>query len=155
MMFNVPLPGATGHAVGGVLIALLLGPGRLSRFLLLWPCRRCFLAMAASCPLVPTALTWPLCCRLWPHRVSRAQQPSARQELGHLGFCHRERLGRPVPGGPVRPSSLVFSLPFTNASGAPLCPFPLSIAIPAMMIPHMLVAGVVEGCGDCRDLRIH
>lgn len=35
---------------------------------------------------------------------------------------------------------------FTNASGAPLyCPFPLSIAIPAMMIPHMLVAGVVEG----------
>ena len=35
---------------------------------------------------------------------------------------------------------------FMNASGAPLyCPFPLSIAIPAMMIPHMLVAGVVEG----------
>ena len=35
---------------------------------------------------------------------------------------------------------------FTNASGAPLyCPFPLPIAIPAMMIPHMLVAGVVEG----------
>ena len=35
---------------------------------------------------------------------------------------------------------------FTNASGAPLyCPFPLSVAIPAMLIPHMLVAGVVEG----------
>ena len=68
MMFNVPLPGGTtGHAVGGALIALLLGRRpRLSRFLLLWPCRRCFLATAASCPLVPTALTWPLCCRLWP-----------------------------------------------------------------------------------------
>ena len=35
---------------------------------------------------------------------------------------------------------------FTNASGAPLyCPFPLSVAIPAMLIPHMLVAGVIEG----------
>ena len=35
---------------------------------------------------------------------------------------------------------------FTNASGAPLyCPFPLSVSIPAMLIPHMLVAGVVEG----------
>jgi len=35
---------------------------------------------------------------------------------------------------------------FTNASGVPLyCPFPLSISVPAMMIPHMLVAGVVEG----------
>ncbi len=35
---------------------------------------------------------------------------------------------------------------FTNASGAPLyCPFPLSVAVPAMLIPHMLVAGVVEG----------
>lgn len=35
---------------------------------------------------------------------------------------------------------------FTDASGAPLyCPFPLSVSIPAMLIPHMLVAGVVEG----------
>lgn len=35
---------------------------------------------------------------------------------------------------------------FTNASGAPLyCPFPLSVAIPAMLVPHMLVAGVIEG----------
>ena len=56
MMFNVPLPGGTtGHAVGGALIAL-----SRSR----WRCRRCYLATAAFCRLAPTALTWPLCCRL-------------------------------------------------------------------------------------------
>lgn len=34
---------------------------------------------------------------------------------------------------------------FHTASGAALyAPYPLSIAIPAMVIPHLLVAGVVE-----------
>jgi cobalt/nickel transport system permease protein len=32
-----------------------------------------------------------------------------------------------------------------DANGAPLfCPYPLAVSIPAMMIPHLLVAGVVE-----------
>jgi energy-coupling factor transporter ATP-binding protein EcfA2 len=35
---------------------------------------------------------------------------------------------------------------FKDASGMPLyCPYPLPVSIPAMMIPHLLVAGVVEG----------
>ena len=34
---------------------------------------------------------------------------------------------------------------FKNAAGQPLyCPYPLSVSIPAMTIPHLLVAGVVE-----------
>jgi cobalt/nickel transport system permease protein len=35
---------------------------------------------------------------------------------------------------------------FTDAAGQALyCPYPLSVSIPAMVIPHMLVAGVAEG----------
>jgi cobalt/nickel transport system permease protein len=35
---------------------------------------------------------------------------------------------------------------FTAADGSPLyAPYPLAVAIPAMVIPHMLVASVVEG----------
>ena len=32
-----------------------------------------------------------------------------------------------------------------NAAGQPLyCPYPLAVSIPAMLIPHLAVAGVVE-----------
>ncbi|WP_337961047.1 energy-coupling factor ABC transporter permease [Caloramator sp. mosi_1] len=35
---------------------------------------------------------------------------------------------------------------FKTADGTPLyCPYGLSVAIPAMMISHLLVAGVIEG----------
>jgi cobalt/nickel transport system permease protein len=35
---------------------------------------------------------------------------------------------------------------FKDSLGLPLyCPYPLSISIPAMMIPHLLVVGIVEG----------
>ena len=34
---------------------------------------------------------------------------------------------------------------FKDAAGMPLyCPYPLSITIPAMLIPHLAVAGVLE-----------
>ena len=50
MMFNVPLPGGTtGHAVGGTLIAILLGP-YAPVWPSVWPCssKHSSLATAAS-----------------------------------------------------------------------------------------------------------
>jgi len=64
MMFNVPIPGGTtGHAVGGVLVAVLLGPWpRWSRCP--WPSRfrRCFLATGDHRPSA-IASTWLSSCR--------------------------------------------------------------------------------------------
>ena len=55
MMFNLPAPGGTSaHAVGAVLIAILLGP-----------CRLCYLVMVGFWPLVRMPFVWLLSCHLW------------------------------------------------------------------------------------------
>jgi cobalt/nickel transport system permease protein len=151
MMFNVPLPGGTtGHAVGGTLIALLLGPhaaclavsvalgiqalvfgdGGILAFGV-----NCF-NMAFVLPFVGYALYGLL--------VGDAQTASAGRRsiaafvasyaaLAISALCAAIEFG-------IQP------LLFTDASGAALyCPYPLSVSIPAMLIPHLLVACVVEG----------
>lgn len=150
MMFNVPLPGGTtGHAVGGALIALLLGPEpaciavsvALALQALLFGDggilsfgANCF-NMAFVLPFVAAIVFRALNSRL--HDKSWGTAVSA-VVAGWVGLCVAA-LCAAIEFG-IQP------MLFTNASGAPLyCPFPLSVSIPAMLIPHMLVAGVVEG----------
>lgn len=66
MMFNVLLPGGTtGHAVGGALIALLLGPEAAAIAVSVALALQALLfGDGGVLSLAPTALTWPLCCRL-------------------------------------------------------------------------------------------
>lgn len=150
MMFNVPLPGGTtGHAVGGALIALLLGPEAaaiavsvaLALQALLFGdggilsfganCFNMAFVLPFAAAIVFRALNSRLHDKSWGTSVSAIVS-------GWVGLC-LAALCAAIEFG-IQP------MLFTNASGAPLyCPFPLSIAVPAMMIPHMLVAGVVEG----------
>lgn len=150
MMFNVPLPGGTtGHAVGGALIALLLGPEAaaiavsvaLALQALLFGdggvlsfganCFNMAFVLPFTAAIVFRALNSRLHDKSWGTSVSAIVS-------GWVGLC-LAALCAAVEFG-IQP------MLFTNASGAPLyCPFPLSVAIPAMLVPHMLVAGVVEG----------
>lgn len=150
MMFNVPLPGGTtGHAVGGALIALLLGPEAaaiavsvaLALQALLFGdggilsfganCFNMAFVLPFAAAIVFRALNSRLHGKGWGTSVSAIVS-------GWVGLC-LAALCAAIEFG-IQP------MLFTNASGAPLyCPFPLSVAIPAMLIPHMLVAGVVEG----------
>ena len=150
MMFNVPLPGGTtGHAVGGALIALLLGPEAAAIAVSVALALQALLfgdggvlSFGANCfnmafvlPFVAAIVFRALNSRL--HDKSWGTSVSAIVS-GWVGLC-LAALCAAIEFG-IQP------MLFTNASGAPLyCPFPLSIAIPAMMIPHMLVAGVIEG----------
>ena len=150
MMFNVPLPGGTtGHAVGGALIALLLGPEAaaiavsvaLALQALLFGdggilsfganCFNMAFVLPFAAAIVFRALNSRLHDKSWGTSVSVIVS-------GWVGLC-LAALCAAIEFG-IQP------MLFTNASGAPLyCPFPLSVSIPAMLIPHMLVAGVVEG----------
>ena len=150
MMFNVPLPGGTtGHAVGGALIALLLGPEAAAIAVSVALALQALLfgdggilSFGANCfnmafvlPFVAAMVFRALNSRLrdksWGTSVSAIVS-------GWVGLCVAA-LCAAIEFG-IQP------MLFTNASGAPLyCPFPLSVSIPAMLIPHMLVAGVVEG----------
>ena len=150
MMFNVPLPGGTtGHAVGGALIALLLGPEAATIAVSVALALQALLfgdggilSFGANCfnmafvlpfvaAMVFCAFNGRLHDKSWGTAVSAAVG-------GWVGLC-LAALCAAIEFG-IQP------MLFTNASGAPLyCPFPLSEAIPAMLIPHMLVAGVIEG----------
>lgn len=148
MMFNVPLPGGTtGHAVGGTLIALLLGPeaaciavsvalaiqalvfgdGGILAFGV-----NCF-NMAFVLPFVGFAL----------YRAIAGKAPTAGRRrvamaIGSWAGINVAALCAAIEFG-IQP------LLFHDAAGQALyCPYPLAVSIPAMCIPHMLVAGVVE-----------
>lgn len=148
MMFNVPLPGGTtGHAVGAVLVAALLGPwaaciavsvALLIQALLFGDGG--VLAFGANC--FNMAFVMPF-LGSFAYRFLKDRLRGGRGELVALGvaaylaldtaaFCAAVEFG-------LQPALA------RDAAGLPLyCPYPLAVSVPAMMIPHLLVAGFVE-----------
>ncbi len=153
MMFNVPLVGGTtGHAVGGTLIALLFGPeaaciavsvALLIQALLFGDGG--VLAFGANC--FNMAFVLPFVGYLVYKLVLKL---AGGQEKAGLGA----RLAAAAVGSYAGLNvaalccAVEFGLQpmlFKDAAGLPLyCPYDLSVAIPAMMIPHLAVAGFVE-----------
>jgi cobalt/nickel transport system permease protein len=149
MMFNVPIPGGTsGHAVGGAIIAILLGP---------WTA-----VVAVSIVLVIQALVFG------DGGITAIGANSFNMAivLPFVSYYTFKLLnGRARGGARLFVSSflagyigLVTAAAFAGAEfgiqpliakaadGAPLyAPYPLSVALPAMVGGHALVFGVVEG----------
>jgi cobalt/nickel transport system permease protein len=149
MMFNVPLPGGTtGHATGAVLAAIVLGP---------WPAvlavsvaliiqalffgdggilaigANCF-NMAVAIPFVGYGL-YRLISRDAP--LTSPRRAIAAAAAAYVGINAGALLTALEFG--IQP------LLFKAADGTPLyAPYGLGIAVPAMMIGHLLVAGVIE-----------
>lgn len=149
MMFNVPLPGGTtGHAVGGTLIACLLGPHAacLAVSVALGIQALIFgdggiLAFGANCFNMACVLPFVgyACYRLIAGKAPSAGRRVVALFVGSYVGLNVAALLAAVEFG-IQP------VLFHNAAGQALyCPYPLAVSIPAMCIPHLLVAGVVEG----------
>ena len=153
MMFNVPLiGGTTGHAVGGTLIALLFGPDAaclaVSVALLLQAVifgdggvlafgANCF-NMAFVLPYAGYAI-YKLIIKLFggENKAKPVHHYTAAALGSYIGI-NAAALCAAVEFG-VQP------LLFKDALGNALyCPYDLSVSIPAMMISHLAVAGIVE-----------
>lgn len=148
MMFNVPLPGGTtGHAVGGTLIAILMGPysACISVSVALLVQALLFgdggiLAFGANCFNMAFVLPF---VGYYLYKFIKERFPSRGGEtaaviLGAYFGLVVASLCAAVEFG-VQP------LLFRDAAGQPLyCPYPLSVSIPAMVIPHLAAAGPVE-----------
>lgn len=149
MMFNIPLPGGTtGHAVGGALAAIILGPDiaciAVSVALLIQAVffgdggilafgANCF-NMAVVLPYVSYAIYTALTRnslldskkRVWASAVGAYIGLSAAAFFAAVEFGIQPGL-------------------FHSADGTPLyAPYPLSVSIPAMVLPHLLAASIVE-----------
>ncbi|MDK2801442.1 MAG: cobalt/nickel transport system permease protein [Clostridiales bacterium] len=150
MMFNVPLPGgSSGHAVGAVLLAILLGPWAacigVSLALIIqalifgdggiWAIGANCFNMAFAMPFIGY-YTYKLLKGNAEHFSKRAVFAAAA--AGYIGL-NAAALLTAVEFG-IQP------LLFKAADGTPLyAPHPLWVAVPVMMFEHLLIAGPIEG----------
>lgn len=148
MMFNVPLPGGTtGHAVGGTLIAVLLGPyaACISVTVALFIQALLFgdggiLAFGANCFNMAFVLPF------LGYFVYKFIKDNVKSKTGeYLGIIAGSYAGINMAALCAAIEFGIQPLLFKDSAGQALyCPYPLSVSIPAMIIPHLLVAGVVE-----------
>ncbi|QCX33431.1 cobalt transporter CbiM [Caloramator sp. E03] len=149
MMFNLPLPGGTtGHAVGAVLVAILLGPYSaciaVTASLLV---QALFfgdggvLAFGANC--FNMAFIMPFSGY---YTFSILKKYFKKEKGEYIASFIAAYIGLNLAAFFAAVEFGIQPALFKDAAGLPLyCPYPLSVSIPAMMIPHLLVAGVVEG----------
>ena len=150
MLYNIPVPGGTtAHAVGGGVLAVVLGPWAALICVTIALTIQAFLfgdgglwTLAANC--FNMALVLPFTAYAVYQAVSGASDLRATRRWvgaalgGYVGLtaaatCVGVELG-------LQPSL------FHTANGVPLyCPYPLEIAVPAMLVSHLLLAGPLEG----------
>ena len=150
MMFNVPIPdGTTAHAVGGALVAVLLGPWAAVIAVSVALAFQALLfgdggILSYGVNVFNMAIVLPFVAYGVYRLVSRGATLASRRRvvaatvggyvgLGAAALCCGIELG-------IQPTL------FHDAAGAPLySPYHLSQAVPAMLLAHLVVAGVVEG----------
>lgn len=149
MMFNVPIPGGTtGHAVGGVLVAVLLGPWAAVVAVSIALAVQALLfgdggitTLGANC--LNMAVIMPF-TGWWTYRLIAGRSPavSKRRWLaagvgGYVGL-----------NAAAVSTALMFGIQPALAhdvSGMPLyCPYRVGVALPAMALGHLMVFGLVE-----------
>ena len=148
MMFNVPLPGGTtGHAVGGTLIAILMGPyaacisvsvGLMVQALLFGDGG--ILSFGANCFNMAFVLPF-VGYYIYKFIKERTSSKSGR----YTGIVLGSYFGIVVASLCAAVEFGIQPLLFKDAAGQALyCPYSLAVSIPAMVIPHLAVAGPVE-----------
>ncbi len=148
MMFNVPVPGGTtAHAVGGTMIAIVLGPWAavlgVSTALII---QALFfgdggiLAIFTNC--LNMAIILPF-VGYWCYRLIARNAPllsSRRVWAAGIGSYLGITAAALAAGIELGLQPLLFS-----ANGHPLySPYPLNVSIPAMLLSHMFGASLVE-----------
>jgi cobalt/nickel transport system permease protein len=149
MMFNVPIPGGTtGHAVGAGIIAILLGPWTAVIAVSVSLIVQAIVfgdggitALGANC--FNMAVVMPF-VSYWVFKIIRGTSPGgARLSIaaflsGYVGLS----VAAIVTGFEFGIQPLIAIGP----DGRPLyAPYPLSVAVPAMALEHLLLFSVVEG----------
>ena len=150
MMFNIPLPGGTtGHAVGAALAAIVLGPEiatiAVSIALII---QALFFGDGGVLAIGANSFNMAVVAPYISYAIYRAI--SRNTSLTSV----RRVVGAALGGWTGLTVAALFAgiefglqpLLFHAADGAPLyAPYPLAVAVPAMVLPHMAVASMVEG----------
>ncbi len=149
MMFNLPLPGGTtGHAIGIAVAAIVLGPwGAILAISIALAIQALFFGDGGITALGANCFNMAIVGSLVAYAVYRAiaanapidskRRVFAAAAAGYISINAAALLAAIELG--VQP------MLYHDAAGSPLyAPYPLKIAIPAMMIGHLAVAGIAE-----------
>ncbi len=149
MMFNLPLPGGTtGHALGVTISAIVLGPsGSILAISIALAIQALFFGDGGISTLGANCFNMAIVASLVAYGSYRGIAAGA-------GIVSRRRVVAAAIAGylAVNAAALIAAIEFGiqpalfhDARGMPLyAPYPLSIAVPAMMIGHLTLAGVAE-----------
>jgi cobalt/nickel transport system permease protein len=149
MMFNLPLPGGTtSHAVGVAIAAIVLGPwGSILAISVALVIQAIFFGDGGITAIGANCFNMAIVGSLVAYAVYRLIADRAPIE------SPRRVVAAAIAGySAINASALIAALEFGlqpmlfhDASGTPLyAPYPLHIALPAMMIGHLTVAGLAE-----------
>lgn len=150
MMFNIPLPGGTtGHAVAGALVAIVLGPEVAVIAISIALVIQAFffgdggiLAIGANC--FNMAVVLPYVSYAIYRAICKGSPLSSRRRI--VGAAVGGYIGLTVAAFFTAVEFGIQPIFWQAADGTPLyAPYSLGVAIPAMVIPHLLIASVVEG----------
>jgi cobalt/nickel transport system permease protein len=149
MMFNLPLPGGTtGHALGVTIAAIVLGPsGAILALSIAIAIQALFFgdggitALGANC--FNMAIVGSLVAYASYRMIATGAALTSRRRVVAAGIAGYVA---------INAAALIAALEigiqprlFHDAGGTPLyAPYPLSIAVPAMMIGHLTFAGLAE-----------
>lgn len=149
MMFNLPLPGGTtGHAVGVGIAAIVLGPwASLLAISLALTIQALFFGdggittLGANCfnmAIAGSFAAWGIYKLVSWGAAAESRRRVVAAALAGYGAINLSALLAAIEFG-IQP------ILFHDASGTPLyAPYPLRIAIPAMMAGHLTIAGAAE-----------
>ena len=149
MMFNVPIPGGTtGHAVGGVLVAILLGPWAACIAITVALVVQALLfgdggitAIGANC--FNMAFILPFVGYYAYRLISAGSQIGSNRRVIAAGIG--AYLGINVAALCAGIEFGLQPLFFHTTNGQALyCPYGLNVAVPAMLGEHMLIFGWIE-----------
>ena len=158
MMFNVPIPnGTTAHAIGATLVAIIFGPWAaviaMSVALVIQAVVfadggiLAFGANAFNMAFIAPFVGYYVYKLISKNAVSGSTRQLAAGAIAGYAAINCAALAASIEFG-IQP------LFFTAADGTPLyCPYGLDIAIPAMMVAHLTVAGFIEGIVTAAALK--
>ena len=149
MMFNLPLPGGTtGHALGVTIATIVLGPaGAILAISIAIAIQALFFGDGGISTLGANCFNMAIVGALVAYAIYRVIAAGA-------AITSKRRVVAAAIAGylAINAAALLAAIEFGiqpalfhDASGTPLyAPYPLSIAIPAMMIGHLTFAGLAE-----------
>lgn len=148
MMFNVPAPGGTSaHAVGAVLIAIILGPASATIAVSIALLIQCLFfgdggILAYGANTFNMAFIMPV-VGYYTYTFLKSRLKSSKGE--YIAAFFGSYLGLNVAALCAAIEFGIQPILFKNSLGQPLyCPYPLSVSIPAMVSTHLLI-GILEG----------